>query len=184
MNRYEKGKIYQIVDVGFNKCYIGSTCESLSKRMERHRKDYKEYCQKKQRTYPSSILLFDEFGLEHCKILLIENYPCSSREELEAKEGEYQRTHTCINKNLAGRNHIQYYLDNKERLKQKAREYYKNNKDVCDERNKMYAKEHQQEVKKYKQEWYIQNKEHRNQKGKEHYQNNREEQLRKKQRTK
>ena len=37
MNRYEKGKNYQIVDVGFNKCYIGSTCESLSKRMERHR---------------------------------------------------------------------------------------------------------------------------------------------------
>ena len=43
MNRYENGKIYKIVDVGYNKCYIGSTCESLSKRMERHRKQYKEY---------------------------------------------------------------------------------------------------------------------------------------------
>ena len=42
VNRYENGKIYKITDVGYNKCYIGSTCESLSKRMERHRKQYKE----------------------------------------------------------------------------------------------------------------------------------------------
>ena len=32
MNRYENGKIYKITDVGYNKCYIGSTCESLSKK--------------------------------------------------------------------------------------------------------------------------------------------------------
>ena len=43
MNRYENGKIYKIVDVGYNKMYIGSTCESLSKRMERHRASYKHY---------------------------------------------------------------------------------------------------------------------------------------------
>ena len=46
MNRYENGKIYKITDVGYNKCYIGSTCENLSKRMERHRKQYKEYTPK------------------------------------------------------------------------------------------------------------------------------------------
>ena len=49
MNRYENGKIYKLVDVGYNKCYIGSTCESLSKRMERHRKQYKEYSKGKIR---------------------------------------------------------------------------------------------------------------------------------------
>ena len=36
MNRYEHGKIYKIVDNGYNKCYVGSTCESLSQRMARH----------------------------------------------------------------------------------------------------------------------------------------------------
>ena len=37
MNRYENGKIYKITDFGFNKMYIGSTTESLKKRLERHR---------------------------------------------------------------------------------------------------------------------------------------------------
>ena len=37
MNRYENGKIYKITDIGYNKAYVGSTCESLSKRIERHR---------------------------------------------------------------------------------------------------------------------------------------------------
>lgn len=31
MNRYEKGQIYKIVDVGYNKMYIGSTTENLKK---------------------------------------------------------------------------------------------------------------------------------------------------------
>ena len=37
------GNIYKIVVVGYNLCYLGSTCEKLSKRMERHRADYKIY---------------------------------------------------------------------------------------------------------------------------------------------
>ena len=42
MNKYQNGKIYKIVDVGYNKCYIGSTCEALSQRMARHRSNYKK----------------------------------------------------------------------------------------------------------------------------------------------
>ena len=38
-NRYQNGKIYKITDVGYNNCYIGSTTESLSQRMARHRKE-------------------------------------------------------------------------------------------------------------------------------------------------
>ena len=37
------GNIYKIVVVGYNLCYLGSTCKKLSKRMERHRADYKIY---------------------------------------------------------------------------------------------------------------------------------------------
>ena len=36
-NKYQNAKIYKIVDIGYNKCYIGSTCEELSQRMARHR---------------------------------------------------------------------------------------------------------------------------------------------------
>ena len=73
MNRYEKGKIYKVVDIGYNKMYIGSTTESLSKRMERHRDKYKDYL--KGKTDNTRVYwLFDEFGVQNCKIELIENY--------------------------------------------------------------------------------------------------------------
>ena len=49
INRYESGKIYNITNVGYNKYCIGSTCESLSKRMERHRKHEREYTAGKTR---------------------------------------------------------------------------------------------------------------------------------------
>ena len=68
MNRYEKGQIYKIVDVGQNKMYIGSTTEPLSKRMERHRSDYKQYLKNKQH-FMSSFALFYEFGIDNCKII-------------------------------------------------------------------------------------------------------------------
>ena len=35
MDKYQNGQIYTIVDVGFNKCYIGSTCEGISKRFSK-----------------------------------------------------------------------------------------------------------------------------------------------------
>ena len=110
MNRYSKGKIYKVVDVGYTKMYIGSTIESLSKRMERHRSKYKDYLNgtgDNTRVY----WLFDEFGVENCKIELIENYPCNSREELEAQEGKHQQKNNCINKVIAGRTRQERYRD-------------------------------------------------------------------------
>ena len=33
--------------------------------------------------------LFEEFGVENCKIVLIEEYPCQNRKQLEKRDGEY-----------------------------------------------------------------------------------------------
>ena len=41
MNKYHNGKIYKIVDNAYTKQYIGSTTESLSQRMTRHRSGYR-----------------------------------------------------------------------------------------------------------------------------------------------
>ena len=40
---YRKGQIYKVCDQTFTKCYIGSTTQPLSKRMEKHRSDFKKY---------------------------------------------------------------------------------------------------------------------------------------------
>ena len=83
----KRDKFYKIVDIGQTKMYIGSTTEPLRKRMERHRSDYKQYLMN-EKHYMSSFSLFDEFGIDNCEILWMENYPCSSKNELERREGE------------------------------------------------------------------------------------------------
>ena len=95
MPDYQKGKIYRIWDNAFTKCYIGSTVEPLSKRMTKHREKYNAYL---RQTYPftTSFALFDNFGFENCKIELLENFRCNSREELSAREGYHQRNEACV----------------------------------------------------------------------------------------
>ena len=90
MNRYENGKIYMITDIAMTKKYIGSTTESLKKRFERHKSKYPQYL-RGDADNTRSYWLFDEFGVENCKILLIKNFPCSSKEELEREEGNVIR---------------------------------------------------------------------------------------------
>ena len=145
MNRYENGKIYKIVDTGYNKCYVGSTCESLSQRMARHRKDYARYLKETYPTVITAFLIFDEYGIENCKIELIETHPCKTKEELLQREGHYIQTLECVNKTVVGRSKDEKkeirkikrregYLANKKNEKEKAKEYYQNNREYILER--------------------------------------------------
>ena len=137
MNRYNNGKIYKVIDVGYNKCYIGSTCEGLSRRMERHRRDYKSYLEGKvNQKHTKSIDIFREYGIDNVKIELIENYPCESKEELLKREGFYIQTTDCVNRCIAGRDKLSY---NKQR--------YENNKEVILEKYKEYRERKKEEIK-------------------------------------
>lgn len=82
-NKYQNAKIYCIASPNTHLLYVGSTCESLEHCLKGHEYDLKRwwnnnYC------YISSfhILLCDE-----CQISLLENYPCSNKYELHAREG-------------------------------------------------------------------------------------------------
>ena len=147
MNKYENAKIYKIVDVGYNKCYIGSTCESLSQRMARHRNKYSSY-QRSKSKFTTSFKLFDEYGLDNCKIELIENYPCSNVEELRRREGYYIKELDCVNKIIAGRTGKEYKQDNRDYYLEKKRENYERHQE--EKINK--AKEYYQQNKDYIQE--------------------------------
>ena len=96
MSKHQNGKIYKIVDVGYSKCSIGSTCEELSQIMARHRQSYNT-CLKSNTNLERSHLLFDEFGTENCLIILVEKYPCNSREELLRNKGEHIKNTECAN---------------------------------------------------------------------------------------
>ena len=127
-NKYSKGKIYKITDVGYNKCYIGSTCESLSQRMARHRHNYKQFLNGNHGC-STAFLIFGEFSIDNCKIELLETYPCNSKEELERREGYFIKKHKCINKVVAGRTAKELYDDTHEHQLKRFHEYYINNRD-------------------------------------------------------
>jgi hypothetical protein len=140
-NKYQNGKIYKVIDIGYNVCYYGSTCSSLSLRMAMHRAHYK--CFLKGTDHNRSVYsIFNQYGIENCKIELVKLFPCSSKIELEAEEGSFIKDYECVNKNRAGhltalgkkeyQNEYQkgYRIANKDKIKQ----YYLAKKDKIHDR--------------------------------------------------
>jgi hypothetical protein len=178
---YLKTKIYKIESHLGDKVYIGSTTnEYLSQRFQNHKSSYKRWKQEKPNSFTTSFLLFDEYGVDNCQIVLIEECKCNSKDEKNAKEGHYIKAINCVNKNIMGlspeetdilnenreipreiiKQRIiskryyerhkeakkQKYQENKDELKLKALEYYKNKYNTNEEfkqKRKEYMKEYQ-----------------------------------------
>ena len=124
MTKYNNSKIYKIeplCDHDEHEIYIGSTTRYyLSERMTHHRYDYKKW--KDGQSRKSTLYdLFDKFGLEQCKIILLENVNCESLDQLHAKEAYYIKSNNCINKVIPGRTIKEYNNDNKEILSEKRK---------------------------------------------------------------
>ena len=147
-NKYHRGKIYKIVDVGYNKCYIGSTIEKLSNRMSGHRNAFKSFSKSLGKGQSSFVM-----------IELIENYPCETKDELHRREGYYIQNTDCVNKLVAGRTKPEWIEANKEHLKTYKAQYHQKNKD---KHNKMSS------------ENYYNNREHYSQINKEYREKNKE----------
>ena len=112
--KYENAKIYLIRNSFDDDIYVGSTTQSLSQRMEKHRSDAKSLGRK------SNIKLYQkmkELGLENFYIELLEKCPCNDIEELRAKEGEWIRKIATLNAQVAGRTEEQYRRDTVEHKK-------------------------------------------------------------------
>lgn len=138
MRDYSKSRIYQLIDLGNNDKYIGSTTRSLNERLSGHVNKYKLYINGKY-NYVTS---FDIIKNGNYKIELIEVYPCENNEQLLAREGYFIKTTTCINKNIAGRskkerqkkwleNNKEYFREYRKKNKEHLKEYY-NQKYICE----------------------------------------------------
>ena len=179
MNKYQNGKIYKIVDVGYNKCYIGSTCESLSKRMAKHRYTYSNYLKGKKGATIRSFILFDEYGIDNCKIELIENFPCLNKDELRKREGNFIKETDCLNKQVAGRTKEEYRTEFKEFLDEKIKEWNETHKEHRRNYEKQYREENVEHKKEYARKYNEEHKEHIKEMKQELYNKHREELLQK-----
>ena len=122
---YSEGKIYKIKCYTTKQIYIGSTSDTLEQRLIYHECNYRGWLKKKDTQHWRSV--FTVLKENNYKMKLIEDYPCSSKYELEKREGKYQVKYDCVNKNVAGHRHRsirdkEYREKNKEILSQKQKE--------------------------------------------------------------
>jgi len=141
---YENGKIYKLWSNEGDDIYIGSTINTLTKRLNQHKNQFKKG------HYLSSFSLYDKY--ENVQIELIENFPCKDKNELTAREGYHIRNTNCVNKQIPCRSYQEYYNDNKEHILQYQKEYVKNNKEKIVAYRKKYTNNHQEEKKEYDKE--------------------------------
>ena len=124
MVNYQNGKIYKIINENNDIIYIGSTAEKhLSQRYTRH-----------------------EYKAPNHKIILIENYPCNSKEELCKREQQIIEEYSnLLNERKAYSSQEQkqeyikeYYNQNRSKiLEQQVNIYYQNNKNKISEKAKV-----------------------------------------------
>ena len=117
-----KGKIYKIEPIGDHDdgdIYTGSTTkEYLSQRMVNHIGNYKRW-KAGHKNKTMSINLLDKYGIDKCKIILLESVYANSYEEIKAREAYYIQTLKCINKNIPLRTQKEYEKSIQNKLKEK-----------------------------------------------------------------
>lgn len=92
MPDYKNGRIYKIVCNITGMKYIGSTCQPLYKRLAGHVSAYKA-------GNNQGLTSINIISNGNYKIVLIENYPCNSKEELIRRERYHIEALECVNHN-------------------------------------------------------------------------------------
>jgi len=137
--KYQQGKIYKIVCNITNEIYIGSTIQTLEKRLGQH---------KNQNYMSKQIIEQNNYEIE-----LIKDYPCNNKRELEEEESKYIRENKCINIVIPNRTMKEWREDNKEKLKKQMKEY-----------NEKYKEKNKEEINEKALDHYHNNKEEINKK--------------------
>jgi hypothetical protein len=139
-----------------NEIYIGSTTQTLIKRLRGHETHFRTgyYCSSQE------ILKQGNY-----KIVLIKNFACNSLFELETEETKFQKDLVCVNKKRAritDEDKRQYQIDNRERAKQYYKHYYIDNIESVKQYridNKESIKQNRIDNKERAKQYYIDNKE-------------------------
>ena len=105
----------------------------------------------------TSFVLFEEHRLENCKIELIEEFCCDTKEQLLQREGCYIRQTQCVNKVVPDRTKKEhtkeYYLKNSDKIAEHRKQYYDTSPEKREDVNrKFYEKTRQTQLEKQKEQ--------------------------------
>jgi hypothetical protein len=136
MPDYQQGKIYKLISPHTDKIYVGSTTKQyLSQRLTSHKSYYNFFKKGKISKRVSSADLLD---LGDVEIILLESYPCNSKDELAARERHWieQNKNLIVNINIPTRT-----------TKERNDRNYVNNQEILKEHSKLYRQQHKKEYK-------------------------------------
>ena len=140
MVNYNLGKVYKIVCNITGLIYVGSTCESrLCTRLAKHVAEYKT----KERN-PSKYIFVSSHDIlknGNYDIVLIEECPCKSKDELHRRERYFIETLECVNRIIPRReegerlsDHREYNNKNRIEINKKNLIHYHENKKVINKK--------------------------------------------------
>jgi len=131
------GRVYKIVHNKLDITYVGMTMDPLSKRWKTHKAN-------KSKKNISIYKYFKEHGIDSFSIVMIKEYPVIDRNHLRVYETLWINKLKCINKYISF-NPLPIkiykklcYLNNREILIERQKEYYLNNKERIREQQKLY----------------------------------------------
>ena len=183
---YSKGMIYKLCckDPEITEIYIGSTTNKKIRKTQHKTKctnsNSKDYnCYKYQ-------FIRETGGFENWDMIMIEEFPCNSKNELETRERYWIETlKPKLNKIIPTRTNKEYREEHKIELNKKRKEWIEKNKeDLCNKKKEYYEKnkdkikkyyeEHKEEKNKKHKKWCEKNKEKISKKSKEYREKNKE----------
>ena len=148
--------------------YIGSTCQPLAQRLTNHRSDYRNWLKNKKTK--NGLSSFKIIANGDYDIVLIEYYPCSSKEELFRRERYFLQETKCVNQRLECVTSIGTGQTKEERMKEyrqvqkvKINDTYKvyisEHKEMKAGMDKKYRELHLEQIKQHDRERYLKNRE-------------------------
>jgi hypothetical protein len=145
---YTNGKVYKVTGMDPNDLYcVGTTTKKyLSQRMTKLRADYiawKDSKHSHQKVYD----IFDKYGVDNCRIILLETCSVSSKDELRSRGQSFKDLLALLpSKENAIRDEGEVHK------KLQRRNYYQNHKDESLERTKQWYEENKERVNNKKNE--------------------------------
>ena len=165
--RYKRGKVYCVrCRYDDDLCYVGSTIQTLAKRMAAHRKD--KLC---------SLYKYVNDDWDNWFIELYEYYPCNNKPELDKREGQITRQIGNINKSIAGRTKKEYYYDNRDKCLEQRKQYREDNLDKILEYQKEYRQDNREKLLEKAKQYHQVNREKILEDKKQYHRDNREKRL-------
>jgi group I intron endonuclease len=150
--RYANGKIYKLVNNVDDEFYVGSTCTTLAKRLYGHKSNATK--QTSMRVYQH----LNEIGWEYVNIVLIQEYPCENKMQLERRERYWiEEMKPTLNKNIPTRSKQEWRVVNADKERESNAKYRAEHLDKERERKAKYRVENAEKLREYKAKYRAEN---------------------------